>query len=91
MSSSSFLFVTMKSMVGKCRHESTFCWPDTAAVQAREFEWHERHKHVLVQSYKDNQLQVHNRRFYIRSGLGSLALALFYCQSPALAWLLDLS
>lgn len=38
-----------------------------AAFQAREFEWHEKHKHVVVQSYKANQLQVHNRRFYIRS------------------------
>lgn len=38
-----------------------------AAVQAREFEWHEKHKHVVVQSYKANQLQVHSRRFYIRS------------------------
>lgn len=36
-------------------------------VQAREFEWHEKHKHVVVQSYKANQLQVHKRRFYIRS------------------------
>lgn len=37
-----------------------------AIREAREFEWHEKHKHVVVQSYKGNQLQVHNRRFYIR-------------------------
>ncbi|KAL3152177.1 hypothetical protein ABBQ32_001268 [Trebouxia sp. C0010 RCD-2024] len=37
-----------------------------AIREARQFEWHGKHRHVVVQSYKDNQLQVHNRRFYIR-------------------------
>lgn len=37
-----------------------------ATHEARLFEWHEEHKHVLVQIYKENQLQVHGRRFYIR-------------------------
>ncbi len=35
-------------------------------MQARLFEWHEQHKHVVVQSYEQNQLQVHGRRFYVR-------------------------
>ncbi len=35
-------------------------------MQARLFEWHEQHKHVVVQSYEQNQLQVDGRRFYIR-------------------------
>ena len=38
-------------------------------LQARLFDWHEEHKHVLVQTYKDNQLQVHARKFYVRCAL----------------------
>lgn len=37
-----------------------------ATQEARLFEWHEQHKHVVVQSYEQNQLQVHGRRFYVR-------------------------
>ena len=35
-------------------------------LQARLFDWHEEHKYVLVQQYMNNQLQVKDRRFYIR-------------------------
>ena len=46
--------------------EAGCCEVVAGYVQARQFEWHEEHKHVLVQTYKDNQLQVHARRFYVR-------------------------
>ena len=50
-----------------------------ALMQARLFEWHEQHKHVVVQSYEQNQLQVHGRRFYVRFNTPCRHLHNFLC------------